>query len=116
MDITNQLSDSAVLEIVGERIARNRLNRNLTQETLAANAGVSRPTLQRIERGRSTQVTNFIRVLRALDLLENVSALIPAPAESPIQKIKMRGKVRQRASEVANRQGCSSTWRWGDEE
>ena len=116
MNITNQLSDSAVLKIVGERIARYRLNRNLTQETLAADAGVSRPTLQRIERGHSTQVTNFIRVLRALDLLENVSALVPAPAESPIQKIKMRGKVRQRASEVANRQSPSSTWRWGDGE
>ena len=110
------MSDDAVLVELGNRIARYRLNQNLTQDSLASEAGVSKRTLQRIEHGHSAQVTQWIRLLRALDLLENIETLIPEPVMSPIQQVKMLGKVRKRASLPAVRPGGKKPWTWGDEE
>ncbi len=116
MKISGDISDRAVLKELGSRIARYRLNKNLTQAMLAAQGGVSTPTIQRIEQGESTQATILIRILRALKLLDNLEVLIPEPAISPIQQAKMRGKLRQRASSPSGKQDQPSEWTWGDEE
>lgn len=115
MKISGNMSDRAVLKELGSRIARYRLNKNLTQAILAVQAGVSTPTIQRIEQGNSTQASNLIRILRTLNLLDNLEVLIPEPAISPIQQVKMRGKLRQRASSPTDKQDQSSEWIWGDE-
>ena len=115
MNISNHASDQAVLQALGRRLARHRLNRNLTQAALAAEAGVSTLTVQRIERGHSSQAANLIRILRALGLLDNLDALVPEPAISPIQQARMRGRVRQRASSRPDRPEPPTEWSWGDE-
>ena len=115
MQISNHASDQAVLQALGRRLARHRLNRNLTQAALAAEAGVSALTVQRIEQGRSSQAANLIRILRALGLLDNLDALVPEPAISPIQQARMRGRVRQRASSRPGRPEPPTEWSWGDE-
>jgi len=116
MKIVNDSSDKAVLEELGRRVARYRLNRNLTQAAFAAEAGVSQRTVHRIEHGHSTQATNLIRVLRALGLLDNVEALVPEPAASPVQQVRLRGKQRQRASSSPAAAPADEPWSWGDEE
>ena len=108
-------SDDAALEALGRRLARHRLNRNLTQAALATQAGVSTPTLQRIEQGHSSQAANLIRILRALGLLGNLDALVPEPPMSPIQQARMRGRVRQRASSASGKPETPIDWSWGDE-
>ena len=58
---------------MGGRLARVRLERNLTQIQLAEQAGVSKSTVERLESGAvATQLSGFIRVCRVLDLM-NVS-------------------------------------------
>jgi DNA-binding XRE family transcriptional regulator len=42
MEITRTASDDAVLKELGERLSRYRLNSNLTQESLANEAGISK--------------------------------------------------------------------------
>ena len=116
MKVLNDLSDQAILAELGRRIARYRLNRNLTQEKLANQAGISLPTVQRIERGNSTQGTNLVRVLRVLGLLDNLGALIPEPGTSPVQQAKRRGKQRKRASSKSEEQQPPADWTWGDDE
>jgi putative transcriptional regulator len=108
-------SDAAALEELGRRIARHRLNRNLTQEALATEAGISTPTLQRMERGRSSQTSSLVRVLRALDLIGNLDALVPEQAISPVQQARMQGRARQRASSSTTKED-KEPWSWGDEE
>jgi len=108
-------SDAAALEELGRRIARHRLNRNLTQEALATEAGISTPTLQRMERGRSSQTSSLVRVLRALDLIGNLDALVPEPAISPVQQARMHGRARQRASSPTMKED-KEPWSWGDDE
>ena len=112
---TATISDTTALEELGRRIARYRLNRNQTQEALAAEAGVSLPTIQRIEHGRSSQTANLVRVLRALKLLENLDALIPEPTVSPIQQARLQGKKRRRASS-GRMPPPKEPWSWGDTE
>ena len=109
------LTDSALLATLGERLARQRLQRNLTQEHLAQEAGISKRTLIRIEQGESSQLTNLIRLLRALGLLDRLDAFIPHPVPSPLEQLKRRTKVRRRASSASKLNQPKRPWRWGDE-
>lgn len=97
MKIDNLLTDDMVLQEIGDRIAKLRLNKNMTQAQLADSAGVSLSTVSRVEGGNSSQISNLVRILRALGLLENMELLIPEPTISPIQQLEMEGKRRQRA-------------------
>jgi len=116
MKFTRDISDSAALKELGGRVARYRLNSNLTQAAFAREAGISQRTLIRIEHGESTQTTNLIRILRALHILENFEALIPEPAISPIQQLQLHGKSRKRASPEAGKSTTKKPWSWGDSE
>ena len=112
--ILSTLSDEQLLEALGRRIARYRLNQNLTQSALAEEAGVSLPTLQRMEAGRSSQTSNLIRVLRALGKVDNLNALLPEPVASPMQLLEARGRVRRRASSTKRESGAEP-WSWEDD-
>lgn len=113
--ISNEMSDKAILNELGLRISRYRLNRNMTQKALAVEAGVSTPTVQRAENGSSVQLLKLIRILRALNLIENIESLAPELAVSPLQQLKMSGKIRQRASSPQeDERGVD--WSWGGKE
>ena len=116
MRFTENISDRAALKELGSRIARYRLNANWTQDTLAREAGVSKRTLHRVEHGHSIQASNLIRILRALRLLENLESLVPEPAVSPIQQVRMQRKLRQRASSSSGESKQSGPWSWGEDE
>jgi transcriptional regulator with XRE-family HTH domain len=116
MKITPLLTDEAVLIELGERLGRHRLDRNLSQAELAEAAGVSKRTIERIEAGDSTQLANFIRILRALDLIEGFDALIPPPPPSPIAQLKLHGRQRQRASSVREPAPSNRAWTWDDKQ
>lgn len=117
MRILTTLTDEAVLAELGRRLAKYRLDRNLTQAELAQAAGVSKRTVERIEAGASAQLTHFIRVCRALGLLEHFETLIPEPLPSPIEQLKRRGKQRQRASSSVNEPtGTYTPWTWDEDE
>jgi len=117
MKLNHNFSDDAILIEIGRRIAQHRLNLNKTQSALAFDAGVSSRTMSRIEHGESVQGSSLIRILRALNLIDNLDALIPAPVISPLQQLKMHGKQRQRASSKSNTlHENKGPWVWGDNE
>lgn len=109
-------SDEAVLKEVGRRLARTRLERNLSQEQLAIEAGVSKATIERLEAGEPAKSTSLIRVLRPLGRLEALDRLLPEPLPSPIERLRLQGRQRQRAaSPRRDRAEEAEPWRWGDE-
>jgi putative transcriptional regulator len=91
------LTDKAILEELGSRLQRERLNRNITQTDVATQAGVSRRAVQNMESGRPSTTTLLIRVLRALGKIDTLDSLLPEPGLSPIQLAKMKGRARIRA-------------------
>lgn len=115
MDHRDTKTDMAVLAELAGRLAQHRLQHNLTQAELAREAGVSKRTVNRLESGESTQLTNLIRVLRALDLLHKLDAFVPAPALSPIEQLRLQGKKRKRASPRNDKSAIKKGWQWGDE-
>ncbi|HEY8639315.1 MAG TPA: helix-turn-helix transcriptional regulator [Solirubrobacterales bacterium] len=120
MKISNQSTDNAVLAELGGRLRRTRLERNLSQEQVAKEAGVSRFTVKRIEEGKPARLTSLIRLLRFLGLLESLEQLVPEPLPSPIDQLRHRGRQRQRARSRSAAEGAEDAegdgWRWGDEE
>ena len=114
MKIENIDTDAAVLAELGERLAQARLARNLKQEDLAVAAGVSKHTVERLETGRSVQLANFIRVLRGLELAQNLEPLIPASSPSPLAQLKLKKKQRRRASSPRAPFPPRGPWRWDD--
>jgi len=109
-------SDEAILAEIGDRVAAARLSRNLTQAALARDAGVSKRTLERLEAGESAQLTSLLRVLRALDLLGGLDALLPPPRPGPIELLEAGGRPRQRASgSRAEQETPGEPWRWDDD-
>lgn len=116
MQIASDLTDDAVLAELGVRLRRARLDRGqLTQEQLAAEAGVSTATVARIEAGQSTQTTSLVRVLRQLGLLEGMDRLIPDSYPSPIELLQ-RGKRSRQRGRARRSAPTAKPWRWGDEE
>lgn len=114
----NLLSDDAILTMLGQRVARHRLNRNLTQEEVAFEAGVSRRSLYKIENGLAVDTRVLIRVLRALGLLTDLAALLPEPEPSPLALLEAHGKERARASgsrKTPPKPTTPGNWQWPDE-
>jgi len=116
MKIDSSLSDQAVLGEIGRRLAAVRLSRNQTQAQLAEAAGISLRTLTRLESGEvATQLSGFVRVCRALDVLGLVDGLLPEPAPSPLALVKLRGRARKRASTAGPKsRHAARAWTWGD--
>lgn len=110
MKISRELNDDAVLNELGRRIAHRRIQQGLTQATLAEQAGVSRSTVDRLERGHSVQLNNLVRVLRELNLLNNLDVLLPPATPTPMELLERQGK-RQRAP---RRKKANEKWTWGE--
>ena len=115
MRINDSLTDDAVLTELGERIARARVRMNLTQAQLASQAGIGKRTLERMESGGSSQLTSLIRVMRVLGLLADLDSLLPAPAATPMELLRGKGKRRQRVRASGKTQDKSDEWHWADE-
>lgn len=115
MRLVSTETDPVVLQQLGERMAAVRLERNWTQQQLADQAGISKRTVERLEAGKATHLPAFIRVLRALGLLERLDALIPQPTVSPIAQLKLQRAKRQRATGRKSTQTTGKRWTWGDQ-
>lgn len=116
MKIEKRLTDDAVLQELGERLQEKRIEEKLSQADLAEKAGIGKRTVERIESGESTQMSNLIRILRALDLLEKLDAAIPETGTRPMDLMKLKGKSRQRVSRSKQPAKSEKKWKWGDEQ
>jgi transcriptional regulator with XRE-family HTH domain len=110
------LGDEAVLVEIGQRLRRIRIDTNLTQSSLARQAGVGRSTVERLESGQSVQLANFIRIMRVLGLLERFVQALPEPGISPMDLLELKSRKRERARRRKSPAAAGdSPWRWGDE-
>jgi transcriptional regulator with XRE-family HTH domain len=120
MEITSELTDAAVLQEIGERLERRRIDAGLTQAQLAEEAGISKRTVERMEAGHSTDSLMLLRVLRVLKLVQAVDQLLPDLPQSPLVLLKGRGRMRKRVGHSRQpRDGVAAAkpaapWKWRD--
>lgn len=90
-------SDKEITEIMGSRLRAARLRSNISQEQLATAAGISIKAVQTAEKGES-RLPTYIKILRVLDALDHLDNFLPEPSISPLEVVKLQGKLRKRAS------------------
>jgi transcriptional regulator with XRE-family HTH domain len=83
---------------LGQHLRDLRLRQNIDQRQLAERADVALNAVKRLESGKGATVTSLIKVLRALGREEWLGTLAPQVTVSPLQMLKDRKPVRQRAS------------------
>lgn len=91
------LSDRAILEMLGDFVQKTRLRQNKTQQEISEAAGINRSTLVQLEQGKGGTMLTFIHVLRALEQLPQLSSFETLQELTPIQPIEMEMKQRKRA-------------------
>jgi transcriptional regulator with XRE-family HTH domain len=116
MKITSELTDTAVLHEIGERLERRRIDAGLTQAQLAEEAGVSKRTVERIEAGHSADFLMLLRILRVLKLLEALDQLLADLPQSPLMLLKGRGRapkrVRRSRRPPDGTAAPTPSWKW----
>lgn len=110
----NMATSQQIEREIGQRLARLRLARNVTQADLAEKAGIGVRTLRRLEAGDPSTLDTFLRVAAALDLEEAILTSLPEGDIRPIERVSQKGSERRRASPVPEHPR-KSTWTWGDD-
>ncbi|MCY3988848.1 MAG: helix-turn-helix transcriptional regulator [Gammaproteobacteria bacterium] len=96
---------------LGRRLAQLRLARNVTQKTLAREAGIGLRTLRRLEAGQPTSLDSFLRTALALGLGDALLAALPSHGTRPIERVECRGAERRRAR-PKRAEASNAPWTW----
>ncbi len=91
------MSDKALAEHIGAFIRYHRLEQNITQDSLAHAAGISRSTLSQLEKGGTVTLATLIQVLRVLDQLHVLEVFKVDRNPGPLSLVKMYKDIKQRA-------------------
>jgi len=106
-------SSEQLLAFIGEQLEQLRLSQNISQANAASEAGVSRRTITRMEAGEAVSLDTFVRVLKVYGAVDRLATLFPEQSVLPLDRVKLAGKQRQRASSVKEPE--AKAWSWGDE-
>ncbi len=115
MRIEDTNTSEAIQVELGSRIARRRVEMNLTQAALAEQAGIGKRTLEAVEAGNDSQFSTLVRILKTLKLTPHLDQLVPEATPSPIELARSQGQKRQRAS-TPKAPKTKKPWQWGDDQ
>ncbi|MBX2848051.1 MAG: helix-turn-helix domain-containing protein [Acidiferrobacterales bacterium] len=105
-------SSEQILDYIAQQLEQARLALNLSQAKVALEAGVSRRTITRMEAGEAVSLDTFVRVLKVYGMIDRLAVLFPDQSVRPLDRVKLAGKQRQRASAV--KEPSTEAWVWGD--
>ena len=111
MTINNYSTLFETKKELSRRLRAYRLSINLTQGQLSQASGVSLGAIKSFERSGTASLDTLLSLLKALSLLGNADALIPALGLDTIALHKL-GHQRQRARRKAKKEAMP----WGDEQ
>lgn len=101
-----------ILSELGETLKLYRVSLNLSQADIEEKSGVSKRSISRLEQGDGIQLDNFIKVLSALNLEDNLSVLVPNIKNRPSYHLDKERKEKRRARKTREKK---TTFQWGDE-
>lgn len=94
--------DSILLDI-GTMLRRERLQHNLSQQTVAERSGLSLTAVKNLELGKDASLSTFVQVCRTLGKDEWILSLGPANAVSIQDYVKRGNRPRLRAAKNERR-------------
>ena len=106
--ITRLTPDEREAEL-GQHLRDLRLRQNIDQRQLAERADVALNAVKNLEGGKGATVTSLVKVLRALGREEWLGTLAPQVSISPLQMLKNKTPLRQRASPRRERMDARSS-------
>ncbi len=112
MKITNLSNEKVILSEMGNRIQQYRVSMNITQAEFAKSCGISLKTLARIENGDDLKISNLIKILSELGILENLNILIPEP--QPDYKAMFEEKTTRKRARP-DKKKTDDNWVWGED-
>jgi transcriptional regulator with XRE-family HTH domain len=107
---TYMLSDLAIMQQIGQKLRKIRLDKNITQSHLQVLSGVYRTTIGDVENGKNCSVLVIVQLLRALERLDLLDSFFEMQLPSPILYAKLQGQQRLRASESKVKYTPKSEW------
>ena len=108
-----EMTSQAILAQLAERVKKYRIDMNLSQLDFSKKAGISLKSITNFESGCDVKLSNFIKILKALDLADNLEILVPDVSKRPssfLAKEKQRQRVRK-----SNGKKEDGPFKWGDE-
>ncbi|MFO7658838.1 MAG: helix-turn-helix transcriptional regulator [Bacteroidales bacterium] len=108
-----EMTDRAIVRMIGNEIKRIRLEKNITQEKLSLEAGIGRSFLSQLENGRPASLLTVVQILRALQKLDLLKEFVYEPVISPMMIAKSEDEKRQRARNRRSneeKKNKESTW------
>ena len=112
MKITGKENEKAILAELGQRIKQQRIALGITQTELAEKCGISPSTQIRIESGDDSKLSNYIKIMSGLKMLDNIDILIPE-VQPNFKMIYENRRIRQRVK--TKKAEKASTWVWGED-
>ena len=79
--------DEFILQDLCTKLKKARQNAKMTQTELAKRSGLQRVHISRIENGQNFNVLSLIKLLRALDKLENIEVLLDSNTDEELLKL-----------------------------
>ena len=99
--MTTSYTPEELASALGTSIRKLRIDRNLKQDELAAQAGISVHALQNLESGAGATVRTLVTVLRALGREGWLKNLAPTPTINPLT-VPRGASERKRARRASN--------------
>lgn len=109
MKIGENLNETSILKEIGQRIKEHRISLNITQADLADKCGISSSTEVRIENGVDSKFSNYIKILSALNMIDNLDILIPE-VQPDFKSIFEEKQKRQRATPSHDMKNTKWVW------
>lgn len=113
MNLKGAVTSEAIIREIGVSLKEYRISRKLTQKDLADRSGVSMRSISRFEQGGDIRFELLIKILRALELQDNLGLLIPDVTRAPSYYLN---KAPQRVRKSIAGSVADKPFKWGDEE
>lgn len=112
MSITDYSNEHAILIMLGNRLKQYRVASNITQSQLAQMCGITERTINRIEHGEDTKLSNLIKIMIMLGISENLDLLVP---EEEIDYEALFKSKPQKKHASAKSQKAPKPWVWNED-
>ncbi len=100
------------LTLIGHRLKQRRIHLEMTQSEVGLKAGLSIPTINKIENGGSIALASCLKLMEVLKTLNQLDDFLPEPQLTPREIVKLKKKPQRVRVRKPNDKGNKDSWQW----